>query len=586
MRPCDTQFTLLLNFVARRLQSHSSALDSSACDADVLSSQEILKDYAIREINILLWFALFVITAVLLKKLFFVFKIWAYGCQIPGPPSPSFCGHSTLFCSSDSQFDLTEFLVESHKKYGSMVRLWLSPTQLLVSIKEPSLINEMLSKAGDKMPLIGRVYRLAFGQSRFFVSSFEKVKRSRDILACELNGKLLEKSSIMTDRVINSVMERTAGIMEKGALDCEMFSQHMAFSILGATLFGDAFFAWSKANAYEELLLRIAKDACFWASYSVPPFWKRGYWKYQRLCIKLKSLTEDVVQHSQLNKLLSPSNGYINTEMPGAEASSDSNISCIDKIEKASSEESCCPLNLKEEPCGNVMGMMFHGCLTTAGQISNILARLGMHPEMQHKIYSEVIMVRRRSDKSTKLDVREMHLLLATIYESARLLPAGPLLQRCLLRQDLKLKNGVVIPAGALLVAPVELVQMDENNWGSDAGVFNPYRFLSKVETASQLDRRSKTTDAVEVPVNSGVESYNLNDPYKNAAYLPFGSGLRACVGQKFAVLGIASILASLLEHYEIKLVPEPEIEPRLLMVNCVLQLVPSPKIVFVRRNA
>ncbi|KAL9247779.1 hypothetical protein vseg_021173 [Gypsophila vaccaria] len=576
---CDNQFTFILTFIYGRLHPHSSS-SSSAID-----SRDILRDYALREFNVLLWFLLCVITFFLAKELISVFRVWAYGARIPGPPSVSFYGHSSMFCGGDPRFDLAEYLVNLHKKYGSMVRLWLSPTQLLVSIKEPSLINDMLLKAGDKMPLIGRVYRLAFGQSSFFVSSFEKVKREREILGAELNGKFIEKSSMMTDRVIDSVMERMTGIMEKGTLDCEMFSQHMAFSILGATFFGDAFFAWSKANAYEELLLKIAKDACFWASYSVPPFWKRGYWNYQRLCIKLKSLTEDVVQLCQLNKLLSV-NGHVNPDMRGAEASFDSNRSGIDKSERTNSEESCCPFNLKEEPCGNVMGMMFHGCLTTAGQISNILARLGMHPEMQQKIYSEVVMVRRRSDKLTKLDVREMNLLLATIYESARLLSAGPLLQRCSLRQDLKLKNGVVIPAGALLVAPIESVQTDECNWGSDAEVFNPYRFLSKVETTSQLDRKSKITDAAEVLVNSEVESYILNDSYKNTAYLPFGSGLRACVGQKFAVHGIATMLASLVEHYEIKLVLEPEIEPRPSMVNCVLQLVPSPKIVFVRRNA
>lgn len=38
-------------------------------------------------------------------------------------------------------------------------------------------------------------------------------------------------------------------------------------------------------------------------------------------------------------------------------------------------------------------------------------------------------------------DVEEMLLLLATIYESARLLPAGPLLQRC------SLKDGERLPS-------------------------------------------------------------------------------------------------------------------------------------------
>lgn len=43
-------------------------------------------------------------------------------------------------------------------------------------------------------------------------------------------------------------------------------------------------------------------------------------------------------------------------------------------------------LNAREEPCGNIMGVMFHGCLTTAGLIGNLLERLVTHPEIQDKV--------------------------------------------------------------------------------------------------------------------------------------------------------------------------------------------------------
>jgi len=53
--------------------------------------------------------------------------------------------------------------------------------------------------------------------------------------------------------------------------------------------------------------------------------------------------------------------------------------------------------------------------------------------------------------------------------------------------QDLILKNGMLIPAGALLVVPAQLLQMDGSSWGSDASKFNPYRFLSKAGKGSDL---------------------------------------------------------------------------------------------------
>ena len=70
---------------------------------------------------------------------------------------------------------LLGLLSESHNKYGSVVKLWLGPTQLLVSIKDPVLIKEMLLKAEDKLPLTGRAFQLAFGPSSLFSSSFDKV---------------------------------------------------------------------------------------------------------------------------------------------------------------------------------------------------------------------------------------------------------------------------------------------------------------------------------------------------------------------------------------------------------------------------
>lgn len=47
------------------------------------------------------------------------------------------------------------------------------------------------------------------------------------------------------------------------------------------------------------------------------------------------------------------------------------------------------------------------------------------------QIFSEIREVQQRTYKQDLYDVQKMHFLLATVYESARLLPPGPLLQRC-----------------------------------------------------------------------------------------------------------------------------------------------------------
>ncbi|KAF5952419.1 hypothetical protein HYC85_010363 [Camellia sinensis] len=370
--------------------------------------------------------------------------------------------------------------------------------------------------------------------------------------------------------------------MSKGSLDCKMVSQHLACTVLGATLFGDAFLGWSEATIYEELLMMIAKDACFWASYSVTPIWNQGFWRYQYLCTKLKSLTQDIIQQCRQNYKLfcqmdqNPHHETRNTVGGAASAASHSaNVVTPDNIFLQEFDDH---VNARE-PCGNIMSVMFHGYLTTAGLIGNVLARLATNPEIQDKIHSEIIMVRKGSLGQDQQSVKQMLFLLATLYESARLLPAGPLLQRCSLKHDFNLKTGVMIPAGAILVVPVQLVQMDDSSWGSDANQFNPYRFLSKAEKKSNI---VNVMPFAEERVDLGQGTYVLNDPNENAAFIPFGSGTRACLGQKFVILGVATLFASLLEHYEIRLQSGSENDPKPMMN----QLLPNPKIVFVKRDS
>jgi len=208
----------------------------------------------------------------------------------------------------------------------------------------------------------------------------------------ELNGKMLGRANVIPKNVVDCIMERVDAIMSKGSVDCKSVSQHMAFTILGTALFGDTFLAWSKATFYEELLMMIAKDASFWASYRVTPFWKRGFWRYQSLCTKLKCLTLDIVQQCGKNYGLfshMDQNSHIGIEKVGIKAASGAPPSNgVEMQDKLFSPELDGHLNEREEPCGNIMGVMFHGCIATASLIGSILERLVTDVEMQDKVWA------------------------------------------------------------------------------------------------------------------------------------------------------------------------------------------------------
>ncbi|OAY53340.1 cytochrome P450 734A1 [Manihot esculenta] len=559
----------LPNSLLSYLLSSSESKYYGTCYSE--GSSGLLKDYATREFNAFLWISLVTITALLLGKVFKLFRLWSKARRIAGPPCTSFFGHNNF----GSRGNFIDLLSELHNKYGSVFKLWLGPTQLLVSIKDPELIREMLLKAEDKLPFTGKAFRLAFGRSSLFFCSYDQAEKRRESLALQLNEKLLGRANVIPKYVTDCIMGRIDEIMSKGSIDCKMVSQHIAFTIMGTTLFGDAFLAWSKANFYEELLMMIAKDASFWASYRVTPFWKQGFWRYQSLCTNLKCLTQDIVQQCRKNCKLfhhmdqNPNDETVKYGTKAASSIRPHGVVLQDKFSRDLDGH----LNSREEPCGNIMGMMFHGCIATAGLVTNILERLVTNPEIQDKIYSEIVMVRQGSTKDAQ-SVDKMVLLLATIYESARLLPPGPLLQRCSLRDDVRLKNGVIIPAGAVLVVPVHLLQTDDASWGSDASKFNPYRFLLKVGNSDPEQDKSFSEVAGGAVDTS---SFILNDPHDNAAFLPFGAGMRACVGQKFVIQGVATLFASLLECYEVRL-QQPRLGSDLKSTG--------PEIVFVRRSS
>ncbi|CAJ2638724.1 unnamed protein product [Trifolium pratense] len=551
---------LFLNFKIR---------SSSSCNKNntlLFTPSELFRDFVTREFNAFLWVFLLVITTLLVKRLFDLFTLLYKARKIPGLPSSSFFGHYKLL----SKQNFNDVLSESHEKYGPIVKLWLGPTKLLVSVKDPVLIQEMLIQAEDKLPFTGKAFHLAFGESSLFAPSYEKVQKRREILATELNERLMMTADLNPLKVADFIIDQIENFKVRGSIGCELVSQHMAFTLMGATFFGDGFLAWPKAAVYKELFMMIAKDACFWASYNVTPFWKQGFWRYQHLCTELRCLTQEILQHCRKScKILGHIDQNVHSK-DGAHYNSNDSFQNYHFFRDLNDQQ-----NSNEETYGNIMRLMLHGCQTTGSLIANVLTNLAVHLEIQDKVYSEITMVGKNPSKYEHEEVYRMPLLLATIYESARLLPTGAMLQRCSTKHDVRFSTGVTIPAGAVMVVPVQLVQKDGFNWGKDASDFNPYRFLSNITKGSGSEEQ----------LDYGISSFVLNDPNENAAFLPFGSGTRACVGQKFVIQVVATLLASLLKKYEIRLNSSSDGDSEPILKNHLLLHHPNSQILFVRRN-
>ncbi|XP_055605416.1 cytochrome P450 4C1-like [Uranotaenia lowii] len=163
----------------------------------------------------------------------------------------------------------------------------------------------------------------------------------------------------------------------------------------------------------------------------------------------------------------------------------------------------------------------FVGNDTTSTALVNCFLMLAMFPEIQDRVYQEIIQSCLDEDVSiddaSKLVYTEM-----VCKETMRLFPVGPIITRTA-SAALKLDDHNTVPAGASIGLIVYLVHRNIEIWGPDANEFNPDHFLPE-----QVAKRH---------------------PY---SYLPFSGGPRNCLGIRYAWISMKILLVHVLRKYRL----------------------------------
>ncbi|CAG2177895.1 unnamed protein product [Oppiella nova] len=161
---------------------------------------------------------------------------------------------------------------------------------------------------------------------------------------------------------------------------------------------------------------------------------------------------------------------------------------------------------------------------TTSAALTHAIYYLSLHPECQQILYEEL----KTCDDFTYETLGHLKYLNAVINETLRLAPSLTRFQRqCL--QDYKLGNtGITVPKGTSIEIYTYALHRDPEYWP------NPNDFLP--------DRWFEPT----------------HHPY---AYIPFGSGPRLCVGQRFAINEMRMCLAMLINRFEFTLAQKPQLD-------------------------
>jgi cytochrome P450 len=178
-----------------------------------------------------------------------------------------------------------------------------------------------------------------------------------------------------------------------------------------------------------------------------------------------------------------------------------------------------------------VMTLFIAGHETTANALAWTLLLLGEHPDVEARLHDEIgsVLGSRRASVTDLPALPYTHMVLK---ESMRLYPPAWIITRQAIA-DVEL-GGYTIPSGSIVMLSPYVVHRDPRFW-EDPERFQPERFAAEREAA--------------------IPRY---------AYFPFGGGPRICVGNQFAMMEAALVLATMMQRVHLErtspqaVIPEP----------------------------
>ncbi|PHT51914.1 CytochromeA4 [Capsicum baccatum] len=482
---------------------------------------------------------------------------------IRGPPYKFFIGNAkeivSLMMKASSQTlpsyshnilpRVLSFYHHWKKIYGATFLVWFGPTPRL-AVADPDLIREIFTtksefyEKNEAHPLI----RQLEGDGLLSLKG-EKWAHHRKIITPTFHMENLKLLIPGAASKVIEMLEKLTPNSKNGEIEIEVseWFQILTEDIVAQTAFGHSYEqgkAIFRLQAQQMILASEAFQKVFIPGYRFLPT-KRNI-KSWKLDTEIKKSLMKVIQERTDNwekNEIQENNGPKDLLglMIQASIKESSLLSSINNpIHQNSSthnnnnNSSMITANDIAEECKT---FFFAGEQTTSNLLTWTTVLLAMHPHWQDRARDEVIKVCGSSAIPSKDDLVKLKMLSMILNESLRLYPPiVATIRRAKADVDL---GGCKIPLGTEVLIPILAIHHDQAIWGNDANEFNPSRFSEGVARAAKHP----------------------------LAYVPFGLGVRQCIGQNLAILQTKLTLAIILQRFALRLSPQYKHAPTVLML-------------------
>ncbi|XP_062237024.1 cytochrome P450 4F3 [Platichthys flesus] len=440
-------------------------------------------------------------------------------------------GHLGQMQSTEEGLLQVDDLVQMYKHSCSW---FLGPFYHLVRVFHPDYVKPLLMAPGSvtmKDELIYGHLRPWLGQS-LLISNGEEWFRRRRLLTPAFHFDILKSYITTFNTSTNTMHGKWRRLVAEGSTNVEMFD-HVTLMTLDSLLrcaFSYNSNCQESSSEYVSAIVELS-DLIIERRQKIFHHWDWIYWKtqqgkqFKQALSVVHRFTSDVVQK---RRALISQQGETETDSTSA---SQRKKDFVDLILLSKDEDGQGLTD--EEIQAEANTFMFAGHDTTASAICWTLYNLARHADYQEQCRQEVVEVMRgRDGRGLEWeDLSNLSFTTMCIRESLRLHSPVQAVTRKY-TQDMELPGGRTVPEGAICLVSIYGTHHNPSVW-TDPHEFNPLRF----DPSNAKGRASH-------------------------AFIPFSSGPRNCIGQKFALAELRVVVALTLLRFRLTPGVNPELGP------------------------
>nr|XP_029732623.1 cytochrome P450 4C1-like [Aedes albopictus] len=443
--------------------------------------------------------------------------------KMNGPPKLPLLGHVFLI-KYTSQEKIFDFFINLGNAYPSPLGIQLGPIDFVIVYRPDHLQAVLASPHCISRPIWYHFFRVSRG---IFSSPAHIWKGQRKVLNQSFGPGILnsfvsifnEKSAILT-----KMMAAHAG---RGERDFSREMGKAALDTIYSTAFGLDFGFQEDPEGEKHLdsqeeFINLVLKRCFAVIYYIEKIYRltKYYKREQEILNYARVVTNRIMRAKNADEILSGAIGLPSVKAEETDGRKPQIF--LDKLLELAVENK--QQLSKDDIPEHLDTIIFAGNDTTATTMSNLLLMLAMHPDIQERVYQEVMEACPDVDQPVSMeDIAKLTYTEMACKETMRLFPVGPLIGR-IAEADIKLDDEHMIPAGSQIGCAIYMVHKDRGIWGPKVDEFNPDHFLP--------------------------ENFEKIHPY---AYLPFSGGIRNCIGIRYAWMSMKIMIVHILRKYRLK---------------------------------